>query len=184
MAAAAIALLTASVFLATKNRELRKHLSQSQSEQEILTRQTQDLQHQLEARTPALVNGLPQSSEQPIDHLKVAAFMLVPSLRGASAISIVSVPVDTDLVVLKLQLEPSDFVKYRVEIEDAESRQGVWQSADLKPLSDADGQRQAVSFALRPNLLKQGNYVIQLQGVRANGRAELLSTYPFKTLLK
>jgi hypothetical protein len=181
-AGAVIALLMASVFLVTRNRELRQRLSQSQSEQTILAQQTQALQRQLEARTRAQVTGRPEGSEQPIDHLKVAAFILLPSLRGASPIPIVSVSRDTDLVVLKLQLEPSDFVKYRVEIEDMASRQPVWHGADLKPLSD--GQRQAVSFALRPNFLKPGNYLIRLQGIRATGSAELFSTYPFKTLLK
>jgi anti-sigma-K factor RskA len=181
-AGAAIALLMASVFLATRNQELRQRLSHSQSEQAILAQQTHDLRRQLEARTPAQVTGRPEASEQPIDHLKVAAFILLPALRSASTIPIVSVSRDTDLVVLKLELEPSDFVKYRVDIQDMASRQPVWHGADLKPLSD--GQRQAVSFAVRPTFLKQGNYLIRLQGVRANGSAELFSTYPFKTLLK
>ncbi len=181
-AGAAIALLMASVFLATGNRELRQRLSQSQSEQATLAQRTQDLQRQLEARTPAQVTARPEGSEPPIDHLRVAAFVLFPALRGASPIPIVSVSRGTDLVVLKLELEPGDFVEYRVEIQDLASRQPVWHSADLKPLSD--GQRQAVTFAVRPNFLKPGNYLIRLQGVRANGSAELFSTYPFKTLLK
>jgi|HubBroStandDraft_6_1064221.scaffolds.fasta_scaffold03669_3 hypothetical protein len=181
-AGAAIALLIATFFLENRNRDLQQRLSQSQAEQTVMAQQAQDLQHQLETRTPALAQGSPEGSAPPLDHLKIAAFTLFPALRGASAIPIVSVPNGTDLLVLKLQLEPSDFVKYRVAIEDAASRLAVWKSADLQPVSE--GQRKTVSFGVRPGFLKPGNYLIQLQGVLANGGAELVGTYPFKTLLK
>ncbi len=181
MAGVVIALLAGSGYLTVLNRQLRERLNQSEAGRASLASREQDLEHDLEtksANAPSPAVAPPVS----LDTLRVASFMLAPSLRGAGPLPVVSLPRDADLVVLKLELESGEFAKYRVTIEDAASRQDLWHSTELKPFPDGD--RQAASFAIRPGLLKPKNYVVQLKGIRANGSEELVSTYPFRTVVK
>jgi hypothetical protein len=178
LAGAALLLLVASGYLLNTNHELRQQVSRSESDRVALVEHQQGLQNQLAAKSVATPAPLPLS----IDRLKVAAFVLLPSLRGAGSQPTVSWSDSTDLVVLKLQLETADFSTYRVAIEDPATRQTVWQSDDLKPQSE--GGRQVLSFGFRPNLLKSSNYLVQLNGVGANGTLELVTTYPFRGVVK
>jgi hypothetical protein len=178
LAGAALLLLVASGYLLNTNRELRQQINRSESNRNALVQRQQDLQNQLAAKDAATQAAPPLS----IDRLKVAAFVLVPSLRGSGALPTVSWSESTDLIVLKLQLEVADFSAYRVAIEDPATRHTAWQSGDLKPQSD--GGKQVLSFALRPSLLKSANYLVQLNGVGANGTTELVTTYPFRGVVK
>jgi hypothetical protein len=186
LALAAILLLAASGYLAKANRQLRHQVDQSETERAALSQREQQLRQQLEVQ-PSVNSANPgtnpsQSSQPLADQLQVAAFVLIPALRGSGPLPTVSVSADTDLVVLRLELEANEFRRYRVALEDSATRQTVWRSADLKAFAD-DG-KQAVSFALRKDLLKQQNYILQLEGIRANGATELASSYSFRVLLK
>jgi hypothetical protein len=184
-AGAALLLLIASGYLLNTNLELRQQVSRSDSERVLLAQKEQQLQHLLavEQAANAANPGTEKSNPQPsIDHLKVAAFVLMPPLRGSGPPPIVSWSAGTDLVVLKLELESSDFATYQVAIEDSATRQIAWQGASLKPSSEGD--RRTVSFALPPNLLKPANYLVQLKGIRPNGIMELVSSYPFRSVIK
>jgi hypothetical protein len=185
LAGAALVLLIASGYLLKTNLELRQQVSRSDSERALLAQKEQQLQHRLavgqaaNAANPGTEKNNPQPS---IDHLKVAAFVLMPTLRGSGPPPIVSWSAGTDLVVLKLEMESSDFATYQVAIQDSASRQIAWQSASLRPFSEDD--RRTVSFALPPNLLKPANYLVQLKGIRPNGTTELASSYPFRGVIK
>jgi hypothetical protein len=185
-AGAAVVLLVASAYLATSNRQLRQQADRSEAERALLAQQEQQLQRELESGQKAnsgTTTQNPQSSaEKPVDQLRIAAFVLAPTLRGAGALPQVSVSADTDLVVLKLELETSEFSRYRVSVVDATTRQALWHSADLKSVTDGD--KQAVSFAFRKDLLKQRNYIVQVEGIQGNGDTELITSYPFRAVLK
>jgi hypothetical protein len=184
-AGAALLLLIASGYLLNTNLKLRQQVSRSDSERALLAQREQELQHQLAVgqATNAANPGTEKNNPQPsIDHLKVAAFVLMPTLRGSSPLPTVSWSAVTDLVVLKLELESTDFATYQVAIEDSATRQMAWQSASLKPFSEGD--RRTISFALPPNLLRPANYLVQLKGIRPNGTAELVSSYPFRGVIK
>jgi hypothetical protein len=161
-------------------------VSRSESEQASLLQRDQQLQHQLASAAGSNRGNsgteAPEVSQPSIDHLNIAAFVLVPALRGSDALPTISWSAATDLVVLKLDLESTDFPTYQVAIKNSVNRQTQWQSGDLKPV--AEGDKQAVSFAFRPNLLQRGYYLVQLKGIRANGAAELVSSYPFRGVIK
>ena len=185
LAGAALLLLIASGYLLNRNLELRLQVSRSESERALLAQKEQQLQHQLAVGQAAKAAnpGTEKNNLHPsIDHLKVAAFVLMPTLRGSGRPPIVSWSAGIDLVVLKLELESSDFATYQVAIGDSAARQIVWQSASLKPFSEGD--RRTVSFALPPNLLKRANYQVQLKGIRPDGTTELVSSYPFRGVIK
>ncbi len=197
LAGVALLLMVASGYLVTSNLQLRQRIDRSEAERASLLQKDQDLRSQLEARPPAIPATSGTNTSQPpadqsigkrgvdklgLDRLKIAAFLLVPSLRDAGPPPAVTVSPDTDLVVLKLELESNDFSRYRVALVDSATRRTLWTSSDLKPF--ADGDKRAVSFAFRSSLLKLRNYLVQLNGVHANGAAELISTYPFRSVVK
>jgi hypothetical protein len=108
--------------------------------------------------------------------------VLTPAIRGAGQLPSVSTSSDTDLVILKMELEVSEFSKYHVELEDSAARQVLWTSARLEPLSDRG--LESVSWAFPAALLKRQNYPVQLSGIRANGTSELVTTYAFRAVAK
>jgi hypothetical protein len=184
LAAAALLLFIASGYLLNTNRELRQQVSRSESNRAILAQQQQQLQQQLASRTATA--GTQTQTQAPaslsLDHLKVATFMLGPSLRGAGSLPTVRWSSGTDLVVLQLQLESTEFSTYRVAIEDAATRQVAWESTDLKPAAERD--KQALSCVFPPSLLQSRNYMAQIKGIRANGREELVGSYPFHGVIE
>lgn len=188
-AGAAFLFLIAGSYLFISNQQLKEQVRRSESERAGLAQHEQQLQHQLESQTASsTANSSPASqpqSNQPadgIEHLKIAAFVLAPSLRGNAPPPVVAVGRDTELVILKLELEATDFPQYQVAVEDSATRQTVYSSADLKSL--AEGEKQTVSFAFRKNLLKPKNYLVQVNGITASGTAEPISSYPFKAVIK
>jgi len=191
-AGVALLLFVSTGYLAMSNFRLRQRIDRSEQARVSAEQQEQDLRHQLETRTAANPTAFGPETTQPADDsllgklklgkLRVAAFVLLPSLRDSSSPPSVAVSSDTDLVVIKLQLEANDFPSYRVAIEESATRRSLWTSSDLKPF--LDGEKHFVSFAFPPKLLNPQNYMVQLKGVLANGAAELVSTYPFKGVVK
>jgi hypothetical protein len=180
LAAAAAALLVASGYLTISNEQLKRKLHESEAERASLTNQRRDLRHQLESQS------LPDSGTAPpgpsLNHLKIATFVLAPSLRGSAPLPTVALSSDAQVLVLRLELDSSGFPRYVASVEDAVSRRSLWQSADLMPF--ADGDKQAISFAFPPSTLAPGTYLVEVRGIRASGSTESLSTYPFRVVLK
>jgi hypothetical protein len=184
-AAAAILVFVACSYLAIMNRRLRNEVNRVETERASLQERAQQLQEQLESQPAANAGAsgtVHRHGPQPLpDQPRIAAFVLIPELRG-SGLPPVSVARDIDLIVLKLELETSDFSKYRVALQESATRKILWRSGDLEPVFDGD--KKAVCLAFRAGLVKPQNYVVQLNGVRANGTSELLSSYPFRVMLK
>jgi hypothetical protein len=76
----------------------------------------------------------------------------------------------------------SEFSKCQVELEDSATRQVLSTSARLEPLSDRG--LKSVSCAFPAALLKRQNYLVQLSGIRANGKSELVTTNAFRAVVK
>ena len=184
LAGAALLLLVAGGYLLNSNRGLRQEVKKADTDRAALVQQLGQLQQQIAIRAAATPTnqGAQDRSPLALDHLGVAAFMLSPSLRGAAALPTVSWSANTDLVVLLLELESSEFSNYRVTIQDSSSRRVAWQDDAVKPVSEAD--RRVLSIAFPPSVLKSGNYVVQIEGVRTNGATELVSSYPFRGVVK
>ena len=184
LAGAALVLLIAGGYLLNSNRELRQEVKKADSDRAALVQQMGQLQQRIAitAATTPTSQGTHDRSPLALDHPGVAAFMLSPSLRGAAALPTVSWSANTDLVVLMLELESSGFSNYRVTIQDPSSRRAAWQNHAVKPASEGD--RRVLTIAFPPSALTSGNYVVQLEGVRTNGATELVSSYPFRGVVK
>jgi hypothetical protein len=173
----AIVLLVATGYLGLANRRLRDQLSRAGVER-------MSLEQQLLERNPSESSGgsvTKSNLPKPLDRLKIAALVLTPAIRGAGQLPSVSTSSDTDLVILKMELEVSEFSKYQVELEDSATRQVLWTSARLEPLSDRG--LKSVSCAFPAALLKRQNYLVQLSGIRANGTSELVTAYAFRAVV-
>jgi hypothetical protein len=141
LAGAALLLLLTSGYLASSNHQLRQRIDRGDAERASLAQKEQELSSQLADRqsgdtvpqSASPASAIQPSAGQPspdrgLDRLNVAAFVLLPSMRDASRPPSVSVSKDTDLIVLKLELESNDFSRYKVSIQDSASRQTVWHS--------------------------------------------------------
>lgn len=110
------------------------------------------------------------------------AIVLMPATRRAAEPPTLSIPPGVPTVEASLVLEADDFPTYSVALKDAGSDRVVWKDADFKASSSATGRIVIVSIA--SELLKAKHYTLDLSGVRASGRSEVITSYPFRVTTK
>lgn len=182
-----LALLFANGYLLLENAKLRRPTGEVHGSHAAFEQREQELQRQLYEQRSAnadLAKELDKLREsQPnLDQLKTFSALLLPPTRGAGQIPTLSVPQGTSLVVLLLTLEADDFSAYRVVLKNPGANQTVWHSTNLQALSSGENKTVSVSFPAR--LLGQQNYILELSGIAANGRAELIGGYPIRITTK
>lgn len=112
----------------------------------------------------------------------VLAFVLLPSTRGVDEPPAVAVPRGTEAVDIRIVLESDDFRRYGLTLKDPATDRTIWRSGRLSP-STWRGKR-VVTGRLETTSLKGQLYVFDLSGFPAAGEAELLSSYPFRLVLR
>jgi hypothetical protein len=185
LAAACLALLVAGGYLLFQNLELRKQLSEAQSQHG--NQRAGDLEMQLAQAQAAEENARKEleqarASQLKLDRLRTVAVLLPPPMRGANAIPKVRVSPGTDLVVLVLPLETDDFPAYQAKLKDPRTNRIVWSSPVLTIAQG--GERRSVSISFRSGLLKQQNYIVDLMGMPSHGANEVIGGYPFTVVLQ
>jgi hypothetical protein len=204
--AGVLLLLLAGGWFMIDNLRLRQQISQAQIRRDELQQREQALQQQLEAQHAAnskaerelaqvraerelldqklkQQNGQERTTQtQPSfpGQTSIASFILGPGLRGAGQIQTLSIPPGTRRVALQLNLEPNDYQAYRVALIDQSNHQTLWQSGKLRARSADSGKALSVSFS--SDLFKSQTYVMQVSGVSASGKTEVMSDYPFKVV--
>lgn len=130
-------------------------------------------------RTPIPQSSLIPKPEKNLTPPKplVAAFFLNPPLRGTGGLQIISFPKEIETIKLSLKLEGSDYKKYRVALAD-ESGKNLWRSDSV---SSKNG---TLSISLPAKLLKPQIYSLVVSGINPGDEAEIISSYPFKTVLR
>jgi hypothetical protein len=109
---------------------------------------------------------------------RIASFVLIPQTRDAGQVRTLSIPANTDQVVMELQLEPNDYSDYRVELRDPSDNGTLWRSDQLT--AQTTGNSRALRISLPARLLKPQTYLLRVTGVSANGVPEIVGEYPFK----
>ena len=207
LAAGVLILLVAGGWFTIDNLRLRQQMSQAQIRRDELQQREQALQQQLEAQHAAnskaeqelaqvraererldqelkKQNGQERTTQPQPPSLpgqtSIASFILTPGLRGVGQIQTLSIPPGSRRVALQLNLEPNDYQAYRVALIDQSNHQTLWQSGRLSAHSGDSGKAVSVSFS--SGLLKPQTYVMQVSGVSANGKIEVMSDYPFKVV--
>ena len=131
-----------------------------------------------ESRVAENVNTSAQTRPSPPKATSVAFFVLKPQMRGIGQVSTVSIPASTGYVAMQLELESNDYPAYRVALVDSSNNQVLWRSGKINATTNG----KALSVRLRPGLLKPQTYLLQVSGVPANGRSEVVGDYPFRVV--
>lgn len=184
-AATAMTLLFAGSYLFVENERLRQQATEARNQQIALSQHVQDMERQLGEQRSAnasMLKELDRAREaSALPHaLKIVAALLLPQMRGVSQIPTISLPVGTDQVHLRLQLESDDFPSYRVALKDFAGSGVLWRKSDVK--ARAEGEAKVVSINIPASLLKQQNYIVELMAVSSDGRPELISGYPLRII--
>jgi len=106
----------------------------------------------------------------------------MPSTRRAVEPPTLSIPAGAQTVEVSLVLEGDDFPRYSVALKDVGTDRVLWKGGDLKASSSSAGRTVIVSIA--SELLKPQHYTLDLSGVRASGRSEVITSYPFRVMTK
>ena len=126
----------------------------------------------------------PAPQQESVPQISIASFTLAPSLRGANRIPSFSIPKQTRDVAVQLQLETGDFMAYRVQLVDQTDRK-IWRSGSLKSKNEGGGNNNKVLNVRFPaKLLKSQTYLLVVSGLNADGETEIISNYPFRSVLK
>ncbi len=187
LGSAALILLLAAGTLFVDNLRLRRQVNEADAGRAALGEREQQLQTQLveqRSASAATLRELEQvrESQMNLDQIKTASLILSPPTRGPARIPTFSVPAGTNLAVLLLSLESDDYPAYRAELKDPVTGRTVWRSGDLK--AEPAGAAKAISIGFRAGLLKSQDYIVELTGMRAGGIPELISTYPFRAVVR
>ncbi len=186
LAAAALALLVAGGYLLFQNLELRKQMTEAQS-QHVSDPRIRELERQLDQERSArdeAVRELQRAGESQanLDQLKTVSILLPPAMRGPGPIPTISLHPGTDLVVLVLPLESDDFPAYRAKLKDPVANHVLWSSTKLT--TSPGGESKMVSASFPASLLKPQNYIVELTGQPAHGAPEPIGSYHFRVVLK
>lgn len=185
-AGAAFVMLLIAGYLLFDNMRLRQEIQSATAAQKLLEQMNRETKSQpkqpaAEAdaqKTYSLVPG----ENRDLNKLNTLALLLPPPSRGISSIKTLTVPSQTDLVVLLLTLESTNYPRYVVTLKDPATSTAVWRSSDLE--ATAEGSRPGVAVSFRANLLKSQNYIAELSGVSQNGEVQAVGDYAFRVAVK
>lgn len=109
--------------------------------------------------------------------LRVATFVLIPSLtRNSDETPTLTIEASVD-VRLQLQIEAGDYGSYRVVLRTADGDE-VWRQDRVKPERTASGA--AIVVTLPASRFSSQDYTIRLSGITPAGEVEEVSGYSFR----
>lgn len=194
LAASGIMALVGGSWLLNEHLRLRSQLKQTQDELVSLRALEQQMSIQKE-RSDKIDKELTQERDQ--RHLleekvasllssssKMLTFILNPGLvRGGNTKTKLTIPPNTELIQLQLNLEQSfEFKNYRVEIETAEGKKIP--NLESVRIKNTNSGGKAILVELSANLLVNNDYLVTLYGLSSNGNGEKIGGYYFRVLNK
>jgi hypothetical protein len=105
--------------------------------------------------------------------LPPAVYTLSPT-RGAQAARVIGIPELPRWILLALEMDTSQYHDYRAVLQDG-TGQAVWTSDALK----ADSP-DAIGVALPSRILHPGDFVLVVEGRRADGRYDSVTSFPLR----
>lgn len=197
LAAAAVLLLLAGIWLVSDNFRLRNRLQQTRADLNTSNPREQELRSQLERQrsaNSAIADELknikdqlallkrrqaePQKQSQNRDpgDLSIAHFDLAPQLRSIGRTGdTISIPPGTDYVSFKLKLEPGENGIYRAELKPQGGNQAIWKSGKLQTRSSDDAR--VTELRIPASLLAPGWYILELSALSSRAGVEIGYTF-------
>jgi hypothetical protein len=184
--------LAAAGYLLAENARLRNQIDDARQVRARLEERERQLQTQLtdersvSAETvkelarvrESLAQPEPRTPKEGAVGLGVLSFTLRAATRGPGGPQTVAIPTEATIVKLQLPLEPDDFPRYDVALQEAATNQTLWRGGGLQAISI--GGVKALSVTVPARLLQPKFYTIELTGVPAAGDPQYLSSYPFR----
>ena len=159
---------------------VREELAQLEKTQDQQRKQLAD-QEQDRKRLTEQERASKQVESSP-HQVSIATFILTPNLRGNNQIQTLSIPAQTKVAVMQLELEPNDYNVYKVTLKNLSDDQILWQSSKLS--AKVKGENKSLNLQLPAKLLKSNTYSLFVSGISAKGEAEIISNYSFRAVLK
>lgn len=169
-----------------QNELARQRQAVAKTEQELARvreeRERLRVEQKQQAKESQVANGERNAPNQqrPSSPAAIASFILTPQMRGVQRVPTISIPADTNQVAMQLELDPNDYLAYRVSLFSPSNNQTMWRSGRLKATATGSGKTLRVSFGA--GLLKPQAYVLRVSGISANGAAEIVGDYPFRVV--
>jgi hypothetical protein len=192
LATAAVLCLAAGGYLLSENLRLKRQIDEvrtaSDGRQRELQQQLQDAQSTNAERARELDRArqaLAQADKSPAAAAAptriLASLVLLPPVRGAADLPVLSLPEGPGVVAVRLQLEANDFPAYRVVLRDAAGAV-VWRSGTTQAV--ARTRAASLSLTLPADLLTARRFMLDVTGVASRGSPEPVGSYPFQVVLK
>jgi hypothetical protein len=185
LALAALVIAAVAGYLFFQNRELSARVAGLSAQESALESREKDLQAQLDAQ-PA-VSQPPTIAKSPSDSDKsaitvLAAVLLMPQTRGSG--QPVAILADKSIATLpiELALEASGFTRLQATLKDPGTNQTLWTSGNLAVKRGPNLITALVNIPSK--LLRQQNYVIEVNGISASGAPDLVGAYTFHAVLR
>jgi hypothetical protein len=189
-AAAFAVLLLAAGYLLVDDLRLRRRMIESDAVQADLRQREQRLQQQLEGRSAERDQPIPRDRKEEAASREsapearsvpgtglVVSVMLEPITRGAGTVTPVTVPAETTVADLRLELDSDDFPAYLAVLTDPSTREVVWRSGSLKKTAG-----NIVSVKVPAALLRSQTYSLELLGSPRSGSPQLADSYVFRAV--
>jgi len=191
LATAAVLCLAAGGYLLSENLRLKRQIDEvrtaSDGRQRELQQQLQDAQSTNAERARELDRArqaLAQADKSPATAAPtriLASLVLLPPVRGAADLPVLSLPAGPGVVAVRLQLEANDFPAYRVVLRDAAGAV-VWRSGTTRAV--ARTQAASLALTLPADVLTARRFMLDVTGVPPRGSPEPVGSYPFQVVLR
>jgi hypothetical protein len=178
--AAVLILIVAVGFLTSRNKRLRNEVAETKKETTELAAKLNEEHAAANANANGQKTGAPDNLAHGLDNVATVTMFLPSPTRGSSTVPTLNVPTGTGLVVLSLGLGSNNEDSYRAQLMDPATQKVLWHSGVLRPGSDGT----YVSVTVPAPMLRSKVYLLQLTHDAANGRSELLTSYPFRAEVK
>jgi hypothetical protein len=199
LAAASLVLMFGGLWFLIDGRRARHAPQRAQTSQPTQTsRPTPDAEARLQATPGAAAqqqSPTPEARQQPVPEVEnsnreparerpkrtkpvIAAFTLSPGLvRGASGANSLALRAGTKEVRLRLTLDDTTYKNYRALLSTPEGRK-VWS----RDVAGKRSSKSALTLTVPANLLKSGDYVLELSGANDGDGWESVADYSFRVV--
>jgi hypothetical protein len=190
--AAALVTFVLAGYLLLTNIQLKNQIAQIKEEHAALKKREEQLQHELNQRSSldrqkeielqrtreqleSLEKQLAESGSVPA---KLFAFTLSSQQREIATIPDIKIPAASQIVAVTLKLESDDFPAYQAVLKDSATDKILWQSNEEESIN------KTIVLKFPAKILESEDYVLEVSGIRKDGRTEIISGYPFHVAIK